>query len=113
MTKHLINQIISLLNQSDDQLTVLEQIIAHWSKNKPENLHLLIQCLNKQNKEVLFKERLLNLKTNSTKPSSPITEYERKCFELFHTNIDKKELALFKQWANEIDLLDYYNSLIN
>ena len=115
MTSELANQIISLLNQSEQPLSLLEEVIVQLTEGKFLKLKEIERLVFKQSCTTLFKERIVELKTkypNGKQSEGKLAELEFLQYTSPHYKRDEEEIAECRQWAAEVDCLDYYNSLI-
>ena len=109
---NITSQILRLLNQSNDQLVTLTEVITIWSEGKRDKLFLIEHALSKYGLELVFKESLVNLKDNKEE-NHHIAKFEKQSFNISFTKGTEEELAKYKQWANEVDCLDFYITLLN
>jgi hypothetical protein len=110
----LTNQIISLLNQSEQPLSILEEVIVQLTEGKFLKLKEIERLVFKHSSEALFKKRIVELKTKypNGKQSEGLAELEFFQYTSPHYKKDEEEIEEKRKWAAEVDCLDYYNSLI-
>lgn len=115
MTSELTNEILNLLNQSEQPLSVLEKVIVQLTEGKFLKLKEIENIVFKHSSAALFKERIVELKTKypeGKQSTSKLAELELFNYTSHYYIRDNEEITKCKQWAAEVDCLDYYNSLI-
>lgn len=115
MSSELVNQIISLLNQSEHPLSVLEEVIVQLTEGKFLKLKEIERLVFKHSSESLFKERIVELKTNYPKgkqSEGKLAELQFISYTSPYYKRDEEEIADCRKWAAEVNCLNYYNSLI-
>ena len=111
----LANQIINLLNQSDQPLSILEEVIVQLTESKLFKLKEIEKLVAKHSSKALFKERIAELKAKypeGKQSENKLAELEFLQYTSLHYKRDKEEIGEERKWAAEVDCLDYYNSLI-
>ena len=111
----LANQIISLLNQSEQPLSILEEVIVQLTEGNFLKLKEVERLVFKHSSEALFKEKIVELKTkypDGKQSEGKLAELEFLQYTSHHYKRDDEEIAENRKWAAEVDCLDYYNSLI-
>ena len=95
MSSNLASQIINLLNQSDQPLSILEEVIVQLTEGKFNKLKEIERLVSKQNSKALFKERIVELKAkypDGKQSKSKLAELEFLQYKSPHYKRDNEEI---------------------